>query len=407
MSEASPRSESSIMAMLGILMGFWGYLDAVNTAAAPHLAREFAIGDRAIAIAFGWTAVGALASLPIARAADRIGRRRVLLGSAAALAPLSLASALAPSLAAFVGCQMLVQALKGVLFTLTPVMVAEAVTTARRARGQAVIGAAGTVGAGLALGLVAACAALPGDWRWAWGAAALFALALPFARGRLAESRRFERAEAAGETRDSTARELFAPALRTRTAATLAIGVLQPFATTGAQLWIIYHPVRNLGLEPWVATLVVIAGGAFSLVGYAFGGRLCESWGRRGTFVAASVGFVGATLGFYRVPADLEPHPGLGLGLCFAGMAAAAAMGLVPMRAAATELFPTRLRGAISGALAISAAVAVVAVNFSVALLVTPLGGIAPAASFVSTALLVAAGVFLVAVPETRGLDLE
>ena len=47
------------------------------------------------------------------------------------------------------------------------------------------------------------------------------------------------------------------------------------------------------------------------------------------------------------------------------------------------------------------------AVNFSVALLVTPLGGIAPAASFVSTALLVAAGVFLVAVPETRGLDLE
>ncbi len=395
------------MATLGILMGYWGYIDAVNTAAAPHLAREFAIGDRAIAAAFGWTSIGALASLPIARAADRIGRRRVLLASAMALAPLSLASALAPSLGAFVGFQMTVQALKGVLYTLTPVMVAESLPTARRARGQAVIGAAGTVGSGLALGLMAGFVALPGDWRWGWGVAGMIVLALPFARRRLGESRRFELARAAGETGRSTAAELFAPALRRRTLATLAVGALYPFATTGANLWIIYHPVRNLGLEPWVATLVVIAGGAFSMVGYALGGRLCESWGRRGTFAGASVGFVAATFAFYRVPADLEPHPGLGLGLCFAGMAAAAAMGLVPMRAAATELFPTRLRGAVSGSLAIAAAASLVAVNFSVALLVAPLGGIAPAASVVSTAMLLAAGVFLVALPETRGLELE
>lgn len=402
-----PRPSGAVMATLGALMGYWGYIDAVNTAAAPHLAREFGLGDSAVAAAFGWTALGALASFPIARAADRLGRRRVLLGSVAALAPLCVVTAFAPSLESFVAVQMVVQALKGVLFTVTPVMVAEALPTSGRARGQAVLGVGGTVGSGLALGLVAAFAGLPGNWRWGWGIAALGALVLPFAYRWLSESRRFESAVATGEAQRSRARELFAPALRKRTLATLAVGTLYPFATTGAQLWIIYHPVRNLGLEPWVATVVVIAGGSLSLLGYALGGRLCETWGRRWTFVVSGVFFVGATFAFYRVPADIAPHPGAALGVCFAGMACAAAAGLVPMRAAATEVFPTRLRGAISGALAIAAAAAFVLVNFGVALLASLLGGIAPAASLASTAMLAAAGVFLLALPETRGVELE
>ena len=76
------------------------------------------------------------------------------------------------------------------------------------------------------------------------------------------------------------------------------------------------------------------------------------------------------------------------------------------MRAAATELFPTRLRGAISGALAIATAGAVVAANFGVALLAALLGGIAPAASAVACTMLLGAAIFL-ALPETRGIELE
>ncbi len=399
--------DRTVLAMLGVLMGYWGYLDAINTAAAPHLASEFALGDSTLAVVFGWTSIGALASLPIARAADRRGRRRVLLAMLALLPALSAASAMAPSLEVFVAAQMGVQALKGVLYTLTPVMVTECLPTARRARGQAVVGAAGTVGSGLALGLLAAFAGLPGSWRWGWGVAALVILALPLARSGLRESSRFEKAAAAGDTERSSAGELFAPPLRARTVGTLAVGGLYPFATTGAQLWIIYHPVRNLGVEPWVATVVVIAGGALAMVGYALGGRLCESWGRRGTFAVASCGFVAATFAFYRVPAEASPHPGWWLGLCFGGMACAAAAALVPMRAAATELFPTRLRGAISGGLAVAVAAALVIVNFQVALLAAWLGGIAVAAPVTSMALLLAAAVFVLVLPETRGVEIE
>ena len=88
-------------------------------------------------------------------------------------------------------------------------------------------------------------------------------------------------------------------------------------------------------------------------------------------------------------------------------MALASSAGLVPLRAVATELFPTRLRGAMSGAMALAAAAALVGANFCVALLAALLGGIAPAASVAATAMLPAALVFLVFLPETRGMELE
>ena len=208
------RGDRAVVATLGVLMGFWGYIDAVNTAAAPHLAREFGLGDSAIAAVFGWTALGALASLPIARSADRFGRRRVLLATLAALAPLSLATALAPSVEAFVAAQMGVQALKGVLYTVTPVLVAESLPTAGRARGQAVVGAAGTIGGGVAMGVVAAFAAAPGSWRWGWGLVVLCLLALPAARRWLSESDHFQRAAATGRARSSRARSARWPSAR-------------------------------------------------------------------------------------------------------------------------------------------------------------------------------------------------
>lgn len=402
-----PRAAGATMATLGGLMAYWGYVDAINMAAAPYLAAEFRLDDSAIAAAFGWTAIGALASLPIARAADRRGRRRVLLLCVLALPPLSLVTAWAPSLSLFVLAQIPVQALKGVLMTVIPVMVAEALPMRRRAGGQALVGLTGALGSGLALMLMAAVADLDGAWRWGWSAAILGGLALPSARRSLTESAHFERSAASGEAQRSRARELFRPPLRSRTIGTLVVGSLYPFAINGAQFWLIYHPVRNLGIEPWVATVVVIAGGAVSLAGFPAGGRMCESWGRRYTFASASLVFAVAAWAYYRVPADFAPHPGVALGACFAVMAFASSAALVPLRAAGTELFPTRLRGAMSGALALAVAAALVAANFSVALLAALLGGIAPAASLAATAILPAAVVFLVLLPETRGVELE
>lgn len=60
----------------------------------------------------------------------------MLLACLVGLAPLSIATALAPSMWIFVVVQLPVYALKGVLMTLIPVMVTESLVTERRARGH-------------------------------------------------------------------------------------------------------------------------------------------------------------------------------------------------------------------------------------------------------------------------------
>ncbi len=173
----------------------------------------------------------------------------------------------------------------------------------------------------------------------------LWVVVLPFARRSFRESRHFVRALSTGETTESRARELFGPRYRVRTLGVLAVGAFFTLSVAGTQAWVIYHPVRNLGMEQWAATAVMICGGAFSLLGFPIGGRLAEVWGRRATFSVAGLAYVVAALGFYRVSDQFLLGPALGLGVAFAAMALTSAAATVPMRAVATELFPTRLRG--------------------------------------------------------------
>jgi len=404
---AGPPEPRNAMGVLAALMAYWGFTDALNGAAAPFLAREFGLDDVGIARTFGWMSMGALGTYAMARAADRTGRRRILLLALVGLAPLALVSALAPSLTSYIVVQIGVMGLRGVLLVVVPVMVAEALPLARRARGQGVVGLTGSLGAGAAMILVAACEDVPGTWRWAWGVAVFGIALLPFTRRSLPESVHFELAAAAGEVAHARIRDLLGPRYRRRTLGVVALGFLFPLAVSSTQSWLIYFPVQHLGIEPLMTTAVVIAGGACGLAGFPLGGRLAESWGRRPTFAMASTLYTLAAVAFYHVPADFSPHPALGLGLSFAVMGFMSAVATVPLRAASTELFPTALRATVSGWNAIAMAAGVVVGYFATSALAALLGGLAPAVSLLAASMLLAALVFLLAIPESRGLELE
>jgi MFS family permease len=399
-------NERRAMAVLAALMAYWGYLDAANGAAAPFLAAEFGLDDGGIVRAFGWTSIGALGTYVLARAADRVGRRRILLATLLGLAPLALTTALAPGLWSFVAVQVGVQALKGVLLTVVPVMVAEVLPTASRARGQGLIGLTGALGSGLALIAVASGEGVPGTWRWAWGLAALGIAALPLARRALPESGHFERAAAAGETARARAGDLLGARFRRRTLGVLAVATLFAFALSVTQSWLIYHPVRHLGVAPMLATAAVIGGGAFGLAGFPLGSRLSERWGRRPTFGTASALYLAANFAFYRVPADFPPSPALALGAAFAGMSLLSSAAAVPLRATLTELLPTALRATLSGWVGVAMAAAVVVGYFATAALAEALGDLATAVVCLSLAMASAGLVFVVVLPETRGREL-
>ena len=79
----------------------------------------------------------------------------------------------------------------------------------------------------------------------------------------------------------------------------------------------------------------------------------------------------------------------------------------VPLRAATTELFPTSLRATLSGWSAVAMAAGVVIGYFATSALALPFGGLAPAVSLLALCMPLAGIVFFLAVPESRGLELE
>jgi len=403
----SKPGETRAIALLAGLMAYWGFTDGLNAAAAPFLAREFGLDDVGISRMFGWISIGALGTYVLARWADRAGRRRVLLWTILLMGPLCIFTAVAPGLGGFIGVQIFTQAFKGLLVILVPVMVTESLSLETRARGHGWVGLAGTLGGGLGLILVAGSETLPGTWRWVWGAAAAGTLAVPFLRRVLPESQHFERASEAGQTATAMARHLLGQRYRRRTIAVLIVSGLFPMVIAATQTWLIYFPVQHLGLEPAIATAVVILGGGLALAGFPLGGHLSERWGRRPTFLITSVLFFGAAWAFYHVPRDFPVHPALGLIPGIAAMSLCSSAGVVPLRAAVSELFPTALRATISGGAAIATALGAITAYFASSALSAWLGGLPAAASLLALGMPTAGIIFFLALPETRGQAIE
>lgn len=403
----TPDTEKRLLRALALLFGWVGAVQAVNAVASPFLARSFALDDAGVARAFAWIACSAPLVLLLARQVDRLGRRRVLLVCAGALPPCALLSSAAPSFAVFVGTQIVVQALAGTLLMVSTVMIAEELPRDRRARGQGLGGIAATVGAGLSLLGVSALADTPGSWRWAWVAAAVPLVALPWLWRALPETARWRAAADRGETERARVAEVLAPRYRARALGVVGYVLLSTTGTIAVGSFPYYHLVNTLGMSPAFGTMVLLLGGGVGMLGYALGGRACERYGRRATLVGGALVAVALFVAYYWVPREPENLAGVALAVCFATGGLFGNASIVAIRSAATELFPTRLRSTVNGWVAVANAVAGVAGSAAVAALAGPAGGLVPAISLVALLVLPAVVLFFALVPETVGLELE
>lgn len=388
-------------------MGFQGFLTAVNTGAAPLLALDFRLDDAGVARVFGWHALGALGTFVLARFADRLGRRRLLIWSVFGAAVASFATALAPGLIGFVLAQVAKEAFAGVLLAASTVVIAEELPLEWRTRGQSWAGILVAVGGGLALVLVAALSAVPGSWRWAWAFAGtgLCVVLVAILRS-LRETTHFSRAAALGETRRTRICELLVPRYRRRTVGVLGSWFLAQMTYTVTHSWLIYHPARELSLAPGLITGVVVGAGALGLVGNPIGAWLADRAGRRATVLITGAGTALAGVAFYWVPAGSTLAVVAALCLLFSLASLFDAARTVAYRAATTELFPTRLRGTLQGAVVLVGAVSAVVTQFATAGLASQLG-LVPAITLLGLAGLPGYLLFFLWVPETAGLELE
>ena len=249
----APRSSTTVGAIV-ILLLYQGYTLSIVGIASPWIAKSFALDEGRLARLFAWMAISAFGSLTLARVADRVGRRPVILG-ALLLAPLfSAGAALAPTARAFAACEIMVSALLGGSVSSAIVLLAEELPVKQRARGQAAAALASAIGGVLGYLIIPALLAWNYSWRWLLApSAAGIVLALPVAMMLPAQSK-WSSAKSSGSAKRSHFYDIFHPIYRRRSITLLTCAALDTIAGTAVNGWLYYQAVSILGLSPVAAS---------------------------------------------------------------------------------------------------------------------------------------------------------
>lgn len=348
---------------------------------------------------------GGVLALPIALAADRVGRRKILLATVVIYTLLTGATAFAPNAEVFVGLQFVARAFAVAETLIAVVVIAEEFSPEHRGWGIGALGAIQASGAGLASVAFGFVDWLPHGWRalYLFGLGPLLLVA--YWRRSLPETDQFTALQHARETEErvtptldpirrlmSEHRKLFCALILASLAFGMAIGPAGFFAPKYLQ--------DVHGWTPVAVASLSFFGGAFAIVGNPLAGWLSDRHGRRPMASLFGFAFAIVTMAYYSAAGIFVPA--LWILLIFSMMGSE-----VTLSAFGAELFPTAQRSTASGVRSVSRDAGVVLGLSMVSVLFGTLGSnwIAVAA-IASASFLVPITVWL-AFPETarRALD--
>jgi MFS family permease len=378
-----------------LFVGFFEVYDmTLLTLAAPPIAHGLGVSVGLFGVGVAVIRLAALGSVPILRAADRIGRRTLLLVSIAAFTAATGLTALAWGLIAFVAIQIVARAFLATESSLASLVIAEEVRADRRGAALSVLGLISFLGPGLAALALLAVPLTALDWR------IFYVIALPplfvvaYLRRNLNETTAFSVARSEERIQPSLIPRVPPPygsRLRRIAAILGAAGAIQ---TAG----FLYASALAQDEYGWqgLYTAIILSAGPFALVGFLLGGPGSDRFGRRPVLAGGiACGVIANLLVFSEIRVLFVPG-------FWAAVAANAAL-LAVAYAYLAELFPTELRATLTAVV-----VAVQVASGSLGLLV-----VAALAGAVDTSLQLAIGGLLVApvllllrgLPETRGSD--
>jgi len=277
------------------------------------------------------------------RPADQHGRRNVLLVSLVGFTVASAATAFAPNIGVFVGCQFVTRCFLATQVAIAWTMAAEDLPAARRGLGFGVLALASAMGTGLSSIIWASLLSpLHASWRW------LYVLALPFLvviislNRSLPESTRFATFATRHDPEQGRARFLARPPFR-RPLVLICVMILLANLSTEGIVFAVDFMETNRGLGASAANFILVLSGAVALPVLVLAGRLSDRVGRK---LVCGVGLLVQAGGLlvFLVVAHGAVELGFALGLTYIGLFAAWTTGT----AFAVEVFPTALRGAAS-----------------------------------------------------------
>ncbi len=351
-----------------------------------------------LGLGLGIIRLAAVGSLPLAGLADRLGRRRVLLGCSALGLAIAASAGLSPGFWWFVALFAASRPMLTATNAVTGVIAAEETSSADRAKAIALVAAAYGTGAGL----TAVIRGVAGD---ALSFRGLFALlliplaALPLLGRRLEEPERFERARAARAGRDRRVLGRVPAAFRGRLALLFALAFSFAFVQGPATSLLFVYSESVLDLPRSATALMVVAAGVLGLGGLLVGRWASDRLGRRRT--AGTTQVMVALAGMLTYSGSVAGAVAGYLTSIVAMSAFAPAVG-----ALGAELFPTRIRSTVAGWVSVAGVLGAVSGLVTFGLLADRLQSFATAAVLVATPVALVAPLFA-RLPETRGLELE
>jgi MFS family permease len=388
LSVATGFAQFSVTAVIGDVAAHFG-----EQADGEDLASQLGMPATTIGLSLAIIRLSSLAALPAAAYADRLGRRRLLLGAVAIGLGLTTLAALAPGYWFYVALVAIARPALTTLNTLAGVVAAEEATSVDRSSAIALIAVAYGLGSG-AISVLRG--ALPGEpsFRVVTGLVLVPLLLLPLLARKVREPR------IAGEAERATGLPGWLPRpLRPRVAILAAMVGAIAVATGPGFTYLFVYGEGVLGASPGTISLLVLGAGPAGLAGLLLGRygadhlgrRLTAATGTAVTGVALAVGY-GGELGM--------------LAVGYLGAIAASTMTAPPEGALAAELVPTQVRATVAGWLTVAGVLGAVGGLAVFGLLADLTGSFAMAARWLGVGVAVSSLGF-VFLPETRGMELD
>ncbi len=404
---AVPLEARRTLRLVALGLFFENYDMGLVSAALPQIAADLSLDADNSGLYLGFIRLGGIGTFLLLPLADRLGRKRLFMASFVGMSIGTLGTALTQTPLQFAAAQFLTRIFLLIASALALVIVVEEFPAHQRGAGLGLMTMLGGLGYALCAILYASVESLPYGWRALYLIGVAPVLLLPFFGRSLRETRRFEH-----QQRDSQAaaeegwlQSWSAPMrglVQANPRRALSIGLAAFFSAMGGIgifQYTSYFVQEVRGWSPSDYALLVLFGGAIGVCGSVAGGRGSDLFGRR------RVGSVSLLLAPLFAILFFRSHSAA-LALAWGGFIFFISAGGVILRALSAELFPTSHRSTSTGWIMF-----VQTLGWTTGLLVVgfateSIDGLGPAITLTSCVLVIAS-LALLAVPETRGRELE
>jgi len=400
------RRQWSVLGLVSAASFFDQYDAGLFSLALKQIQMELSIPEQSVGTLSSLVALGSLPALLLTWAADRLGRRRLLMATVLAYTLLTGATAFSPSAAVFVALQFFAKMFITAEYALAVVVIGEELDDDARGWGIGALGALSACGHGLAFALFGLVELLPFGWRSLYLVGLAPLLMIAWLRRDMTETRHFARLAAARAQSQTTPHGMLAPLVSLvrqyplRFAAVGSLYLLLGVSQHAAFFFAPKYLQEVHAFTPALVSLLGFFGGAVAVFANSLTGRWSDQLGRKRLALVFLTALPVVIVLFYNTWWGFLPV--LWIGMLFFGMGSGVLLALFGI-----ELFPTSYRSTAAGMRAgLGTIGAVLGLSLESALYAV-LGSHWLAISLLACFALMGPAIVLLAFPETSGRSLD